>query len=571
MKKNGVVKKCNMKIKKEQSGRFLYMFDYDFSLQNLEFCRYIKSTVGWEKFNFFESKWRFNDLVVVEMLKNKYPELEIDEETKVDLQKYELQKQADELLVSEGNKIKEKTDTDLVINNVTGELYPYQRIGVEFLINNKGRAIINSDMGTGKSLQSLAYVVHENINKTLIITQASIKWSFESEVKKWTKLKPFVISSKTKFTIDTFNENDVFIINYDLLKKFIVQLTNFNFGCLIIDECQKIKSINAIRSKLTKQIAKGISKVILLTGTLMLSRPSELFNSLNILEPNVWNNWYSFTKKYCNGHNNPWGYDFSGASNIDELKKVISKYYIRHTKEEVLKDLPEKVFIDVPMELDSESKFKYDLTFDSFVEYLKDVKKKNDTEIKKSLQAEKLTRLSEIRQIATNAKINTIKELTNNIIENDEKVIIFSSYNEPLKKIQEHFGSKAVLLIGETPELFRKKIIDAFQTNPEIKIFLCGYASGGVGITLTAANNVIFCDFPWNPADLSQAYSRAHRIGNKAEHINIYQIIAKNTIDIEIKEMLNEKQKLFDQIFNDGKAGNAKSLVTDLLKKYENS
>jgi len=485
-----------MKINKKQAGRFLYMFDYDFSLQNLEFCRYIKSTVGWECFNFFENKWRFNDLVVVEMLKNKYPELEIDEETKVDLQKYELQKQADELLVSEGNKIKEKTDTDLVINNVTGELYPYQRIGVEFLINNKGRAIINSDMGTGKSLQSLAYVVHENINKTLIITQASIKWSFESEVKKWTKLKPFVISSKTKFTIDTFNENDVFIINYDLLKKFIVQLTNFNFGCLIIDECQKIKSINAIRSKLTKQIAKGISKVILLTGTLMLSRPSELFNSLNILEPNVWNNWYSFTKKYCNGHNNPWGYDFSGASNIDELKKVISKYYIRHTKEEVLKDLPEKVFIDVPMELDSESKFKYDLTFDSFVEYLKDVKKKNDTEIKKSLQAEKLTRLSEIRQIATNAKIDTIKELTNNIIENDEKVIIFSSYNEPLKKIQEHFGSKAVLLIGETPELFRKKMIDAFQTNPEIKIFLCGYASGGAGITLTAANNVIFCDFP---------------------------------------------------------------------------
>jgi SWI/SNF-related matrix-associated actin-dependent regulator 1 of chromatin subfamily A len=560
-----------MKIISSPTKYFQYAFDFDFSLSLLEFCRHIKSKVGYQNFNFCSEnkKWAFNDLTIVDIINNKYSELEIDESVQDDWRGYLIKKAEKELVAERAEKLKVKTTSDLVIKGLKGKPYDFQLVGTEFLINNKGRAIINSDPGTGKSLQALSYVVYEKINKTLIITPASVKWAFHSEVLKWTNLKPFVIDSQTKFTIDVFNNNDVFIINYDILRKFFTQLTNFRFDCLIIDEVQKIKSLVAIRTKATKQIAKRIPKVIMLTGTLMLSRPSELFNPLNILDPFVWNNWRYFTKKFCDGHDTHWGYDFSGASNIDELKQLISKYYIRHLKEDVLKDLPEKVFIDLPMELDGESRFKYNLALNSFIEYLKDIKNRSRNEIEKSLQAEKLVKLNELRQIATNGKIDTVKELIEDIIESDQKVIVFSNYNEPLKKLQEKFGEVAVLLTGETPELVRKQIINDFQNNQKVKVFLCGFSSGGVGITLTAAENIIFTDFPWNPADLEQAYGRAHRIGNKADHVNIYQVIAKDTIDTKIKSILDGKQYLIDKIFNKDVSKKIKqtSMVGDLIKE----
>jgi SWI/SNF-related matrix-associated actin-dependent regulator 1 of chromatin subfamily A len=560
-----------MKVIKEPATYHQYAFIFDFTVNIIEFCRQIKSRLGWKEFCFYDGKWRFNSISVVSIIKSKYPELEIDESLQNDWKEYLIKTAEEKLMEERANQIKTKTTSDLVIKGLKKELYEYQLCAVEFLINNGGRAIINSDMGTGKSLMALAYVAHEKTEKTLIVTPTSVKWSFENEVRKFTNLKPIVIDSKTKFTLDVFNENQVFIINYDLLKKFFTQLVNFRFECLIIDEVQKIKSISARRSVLVKQISKKIPKIIMLTGSLMLNRPCELFNPLNILDPFVWNNWHYFTKKYCDGHNDYWGYNFSGASNIEELKNNISKYYIRHLKEDVLKDLPEKVFIDVPIELDSKSRFEYDLAMDSFVDFLRDIKGKSNPEIRKSLQAEKLTSLNYLRQIATSGKIEAIQELVEDIIENDQKVIIFSSYNEPLKKLQEVFGDSSVLLIGETPEFVRRASIDSFQNNPEIKVFLCGYSSGGVGITLTAASNIIFSDFPWTPSDMSQAYSRADRIGNKADHINIYTVIARNTIDTKIKSILDSKQLLIDKIFDNKESQDTTqtSIIDDLLKEIQ--
>ncbi len=557
-----------MKVIKEQVQYYNYAFLYDFSMDLLEFCRFIKNKFGWKEFNFYEKSWRFNNISIIETIKNRYPETEVDESIQDDWKKYLLEKAQKDLIIEKANKIKRKTTTDLVIKGLKGKPYQFQLIGTEFLINNNGRAIINSDCGTGKSLQALSYIVHEKISKTLIICPCSVKFSWENEVKKWSSLKSFIINNKTDFTIDIFNENQVFVINYDILKKFFTQLTNFRFECLIIDECQYAKSIKSLRSKLTKQIAKKITKVILLTGTLMLSRPVELFNPLNILDPFVWNDWHYFTKKYCDGHDTYFGYDVSGSSNIDELKERISKYYIRHTKEEVLKDLPEKVFIDMPMELDNDSRFEYDLALSSFIEYLREVKEKNDIEIRKSLQAEKLVRLGELRRVATNGKIKIIEELIQNIIDTEQKCLVFSSYNEPLEKLKEKFGDSAVILTGKTPEFLRKGIVDAFQNNPKVKIFLSGFQSGGVGINLTASNNVIFCDLPWNPADMVQAYSRAHRIGNKADSINIYQVIARDTIDSKMKEILDRKQALIDKIFGGEKSSEEfyTNIINDLIK-----
>ena len=222
------------------------------------------------------------------------------------------------------------------------------------------------------------------------------------------------------------------------------------------------------------------------------------------MDPITWNSWYQFSKDYCAGHQGPFGWDAKGATNIPELKQKISPYFLRRTKDEVLKELPPKRHIHYPVELDQKTKFEYELIEGSFVEYLRDIKKKTDKEIKRSMQAEVLVKLGELRQIASIGKIDAAKELIQTVIDGGEKVVVFSSYTEPLETLKEAFGEEAVLITGQTPQLFRKSAIDSFQDEDKVKIFFGGIRSTGMGITLTAASTVIFLDMDWTPSKMEQ-------------------------------------------------------------------
>lgn len=540
-----------MQISYEPTKYHLYAFNYQFSLELLEFCRWIKEKLGWKIFSFTEKKWRFTDMQVVDMIKNRFPDVGLDDIVKQEYDKYRLGQAQNQLIEQKAQQLKAQATSSLVIKGLKGELYPYQKIGVEFLINNNGKAILADLMGLGKSIQSLAYIVHQKINKTLVICPASVKYSWENEVLKWTRLKPYVINSKSELTIPIFREHDVFIINYDIVKKFFNFLQSVKIEASIVDEFHFIKSNSAQRTKLVKNLVRHMPSIILLSGTPMLSRPVELFNGLNLMDPYVWNNWMAYTKKYCGGWQSPWGWDVRGASNVEELKQRISKYFLRRTKEDVLPELPPKRFIDVPVELDSDIKSKYELAMDSFIEYLRKVKSKKEQDIQRTLQAEKLVRLGELRQLTTQGKIKPAEELIKNILDSDQKLIVFSCYNEPLEYLENKFKKEAVLITGKTPELLRKSYINQFQENPKIKLFLGGIKSAGVGITLTAASNVMFIDYSWVPADHSQAADRCHRIGQTAESINIYQLYTKGTIDEKMKDILLKKQAIFDKLINE--------------------
>lgn len=434
------------------------------------------------------------------------------------------------------------------VKGIKGNLHDYQKEGVEFFLKSGGRAILNDSPGVGKSCQALGFITHNDYKRSLIICPASVKYSWEIEIKKWTNLKLFIVESKTKF-IDIPHDTNIIIINYDVLKKHFNELMKYKFDVLVGDEVQYIKESTAIRSKAFKAIAKNIPNVIMLTGTLVLSRPIEMFNALNLIDPKVWNNWYYFAVRYCEGRQGYWGFETKGASHLDELKIRISKYFLRRTKEEVLPELPPKNFIDVPIDLPTEIRKQYDLAEASLVHYLKTYKKdKTEKEIVKSLAGEKLVKLNVMREINALGKIETAKELVETIISSGEKVLIFSDFNAPLKELREYYGEKSVMIIGETPVEERGKIVDSFQINPDIKIFLGGTLSAGTGITLTAASNVIFLSLPWRPADMEQALNRAHRPGAKYESLNIYTIISRDSIDFLMRKMLSKKQNIIDQL-----------------------
>jgi SWI/SNF-related matrix-associated actin-dependent regulator 1 of chromatin subfamily A len=247
-----------------------------------------------------------------------------------------------------------------------------------------------------------------------------------------------------------------------------------------------------------------------------------------------------------------WGIDVSGASNIEELHSRIKRYFIRREKLEVLKELPPKTFITVPVELDKKTAKEYESASRSLANYLKSRPGKQPAAIAKAMAAEKLTQLNILRQLNAMGKLDIAKELIESVIESGEKVLVFSSFVEPLETLKEYFKDKAVIITGKTPVGERGGIVDTFQRDKRVQVFLGGYKSAGVGITLTAAENFIGLDYPWNPADLQQSIDRLHRPGQKANAVNIYQLVATNTIAEDMKETLDKKQGIFDAII-DGK------------------
>jgi len=493
-----------MLITKLPTVKFVYAFVYPFNWDILNFCRAIKGTLGTQQFTFYEKAWRFNDLKVVDMIRERYPEVAVDANMADDIERFKLDQQSLSFRIAKAEELKKATTSDLVINGLKKKPYPFQNIAIQFIENSAGRLILGSEMGTGKTIVSLGYITLKKFKKILVITPASLKWNWYDEVLAWTKLKPLVVSSNSKFTIDEYDKNDVIIVNYDILKKFHTILSSLKFDICLCDEGHMLKG-DSQRFKLTKIITFKIPEIIIITGTFILNRSIDAFNLLNIIDPKTWNDWWHYSKKFCDGHNGLWGYDASGNSNTEELKKLISRYYFRQTKAEVIDQLPEKNFVDIPVDLPVEIQEKYNLAINSFAEYLREVRKKNRDEINRSLSAEALVRLGELRKICSDGKIAATEEIIENIIDNGQKVLVFSCFNSPLEYFHEKFKDSSVMLTGKTSELDKRKAVEDFQKKDNIKVFFGGILSSSVGLNLTAASNVILLDFPWRPSDISQA------------------------------------------------------------------
>ena len=458
--------------------------------------------------------------------------------------------------------------TNLIIPGIKGEMYPFQKLGVQFFIDSNGRALLADEPGEGKSLQTLAFIVHENYKRVLVIAPASVKFVWEAESRKWTNLRTFVMDSKTDITLIP-NETELIIINYDILKKFFNELMKYKWDALVADESHYLKAQSSLRSKIVRQLSRNIPHILLLTGTPILSRPIEMFNLLNMLDPKTWNNWYSFAVRYAGGKQGYWGFEARGATNLEELKQKISKYFLRRKKEDVLAQLPPKNRIDIPIELPKEERKQYELVEENLVKYLKEYRKdKTENDIVKSLRGEKLVKLNLLREINSMGKVSVVKELIQDIIDAGEKVIVFSCFNSPLIELNEMFEEESVLLLGSTPIEERQELVRKFQEDSNIKIFFGGIKSAGTGVTLTKATNVIFIDRSWVPADHAQAEDRMHRPGQVAQSVNIYQITSKDSIDGFMSKLLSHKQKIVDTLI-EGNDNEEDSMVNDYLESLK--
>ncbi len=272
-----------------------------------------------------------------------------------------------------------------LVHNLPKELYPFQKQGVERLLALNGRALLADEMGLGKTIQSLMWLkLNPEKVPAIIICPASLKYNWEIECKKWLKTDSISVLSGT--TPRNF-KSDIVIINYDIVHHWLWHFKTLPYQTIILDECHYIKNDKAKRTKAIKTLTKGVKHVIAISGTAIVNKPIEVYNVINILNPRLFPSRWNFAHKYCNAKHTGFGWDFNGASNIEELHNILkNNLMIRRKKQDVLKDLPEKIYTQIPLEIDNRKK--YTEMEQDFIDYIEKQMGEELSKTEKQLQKE---------------------------------------------------------------------------------------------------------------------------------------------------------------------------------------
>jgi SWI/SNF-related matrix-associated actin-dependent regulator 1 of chromatin subfamily A len=436
--------------------------------------------------------------------------------------------------------------------------YDHQKIAIEKLLGND-KFILADDMGVGKTTSGVIAALESKAKKVLIVCPATLKFNWKREIENYTDEEVGIVEGKK------WQDGKFIIINYDILKNFHsitkegpTKIMDYGFDLVIIDEAHYISNSKAQRTKLANDIVKKVGKVWLLTGTPMTSRPMNYYNLLRIVESRVAKNWVGYVRRYCEGYQiNRGGRKIwltSGASNLEELRERTKQKVLRRLKEEIL-DLPDKIITPIFLELKSKE---YEREVGEYLDWAHE----NQGE---SLSIQ-LNKLMKIRQLIAEEKLNNTFDLIDQCLEQDKKVIVFTNFTDPLMQIWSKYKKIAVPLYGQMKKEQRQESVDKFQTDPNTKVFVSNIVAGGVGITLTEAEVVIFNDLSFVPATMAQAEDRAFRIGQKKNVSCLYPIF-DNTIERIIYNIVEKKKRIIDTVMGDNIS--EEDMFSDILQEMQ--
>jgi len=450
--------------------------------------------------------------------------------------------------------------------------------------NAPGGLYITDDfIVTHNTAQSIATIHLSNSYPCIVVCPASLKLNWEREINKWLDGKTTqVISSK-----DELQNADFYVINYDIIARRLEDLKKINAKSIIFDESHRLKNYRAKSVVATRKLVKNIPTRLALSGTPILSKPKELISQLQVLgRLNDFGGFYGFAQRYCDMKKTYFGLDLSGASNLDELNKVLrATCYIRREKKEVLKELPPKQQSVIPMEVDNELEYKQ--TKYGVVENLRGFAKeekafhvsisKLDKEKKKEVlkshlsdkavqqkRTQQLTQIEELKQMAAKGKMKNVLGWIDDFLETGEKLVVFAYHKKVVKELADHF--KCPSITGDTPMDRRQEYVDMFQNDPSCKIIILNIRAGGVGLTLTAASNVAFVELDWTPAMHSQCEDRVSRIG-QTKAVNIWYLLGVGTVDEEIYELIEKKREIVNAATDGEEKQQSLNILSELISR----
>lgn len=462
--------------------------------------------------------------------------------------------------------------------------YNHQIEGVNYgLAHNNW--LLGDEQGLGKTKQVIDIAVAEklknNYQHCLIVCGVNtLKWNWYEEVRIHSNEKARLIGMKPNGKIGSSADKLNDLINIDKIKEYFLIINveslrnqqivdnlqklckNKTIGIVAVDEIHRCKNP-------TSQQGKGLLKLnaehkIAMTGTPLMNTPLDLFVILKWLGFEK-HSFYAFKKHFCNmgGFG---GYEIIGYKNLNELQETLNDIMLRRLKQDVV-DLPDKIYVNEFVELTPKQEQIYKEVKNEVACNIDKIKASNNplAELIRMRQATGYTGILS-STIKESGKIDRLEELVEDAVSNGDKVIIFSNWTAMTTPIYEKLSKKykGVVITGETKDNERQQNVNKFQTNETCKFCLGTIGAMGTGLTLTAANTVIFIDEPWTMAAKQQAIDRAHRIGTK-ENVTIYTLMAKNTIDERIHELVEKKGAMSDAIVDNKIVGNKLELLEFLI------
>ncbi len=453
--------------------------------------------------------------------------------------------------------VKDATIYD-VPDSLTGELRPYQKIGYSWLVQNIRYgfgSILADDMGLGKTIQVLSAILYykeKNLledRTVLIIVPPTLISNWENEIKKFTPDLTYFIyhGSNRSFPLEKY---DIMLTSYGVIRLDLDMFIDEQWFLCVIDEAQNIKNPNTEQTKAIKSV--GARSKIALTGTPIENKLMDYWSIFDFTNKGYLSTKDNFKRQFVMPIEK-----LEDEEVLDELKTIAKPFVLRRLKtdEEIKKELPEKFINDIYCTLTQKQILLYNAILEEIffdIENSKGIQRKGI--ILKILTALKQTcnhpaQFLDIKKpkITESGKMELLVNLLENILGADEKVLIFTQYVEMGKLIQEliskKFKREVLFLHGSQTRKEKANVIDTFQEDDDYKILVATLKTGGTGLNLTAAQNVIHYDLWWNPAVENQATDRVHRIGQEND-VMVYRFITKGTLEETIDAISKHKTDL---------------------------
>lgn len=481
------------------------------------------------------------------------------------------------------DEIKENNNVKYELQNYKTKPYNYQIDGIQFGLNHDKWLLLDAP-GLGKSLQ-IIYLAQElkqkkNIEHCLVICGLNtLKNNWKNEILQHSDLSCKIlgerINKKGKCVIgsvaDRLNDlknpiNEFFVItnietlrNDDIIKELKSDKHN-KFDMIVVDEMHTSKSPTSQQGKNLLKLSAQYQ--VALTGTILMNSPLDAYVPLKWIgkERSTYTNFKFYYCNYTGQFNNI----LLGYRNTDLLKDMLESVSLRRTKD--LLDLPEKTIITEYVDMNDKQKIFYDNIKEGIIEQVDKVHMSTSSLLAMVSRLRQATACPSIltSENIPSSKIERADDLTRQILQNGDKVVIFSTFKDTLKELYNQLKDLSpIVCTGDMKEEEINNNIDIFQNDNNCKVMLATWQKMGTGITLTAASYAIFLDTPWTSAGFLQTQDRIHRIGSK-KPVFIYNLVCRDTIDERVLELVNDKGAMSDYIVDNEVNQN----TIDSLRKY---
>ncbi len=454
-----------------------------------------------------------------------------------------------------------------------GELRPYQRDGLgwlHFLREFHFGGCLADDMGLGKTIQVLALLEQRRLAKTagelsqpsLVVAPRSLVFNWIEEARRFTpKLRVLNYTGlERKQCFEQIADVELIVTTYGTLRKDIAKLRDFRFDYAILDEAQAIKNASSQAAKACR-LLKADHRLAM-TGTPVENHLGELWSLLDFLNPGIVGASGRLADLFVNGRtsrsNDAVHEDRNASAQL--LGRALRPFLLRRTKQQVLKDLPEKTEQTLHCELAPKERKQYNELREHYRQSLTAKIAKSGVARSKIHVLEALLRLRQAachpglldpkRAKDSSSKLETLLEQLEEVLAEGHKALVFSQFTSLLSIVRHQLDARKIVyeyLDGKTRD--RQARVERFQTDEACPLFLISLKAGGQGLNLTAADYVFILDPWWNPAVEAQAVDRAHRLGQRRP-VTAYRLIARDTVEEKILQLQAKKRDLADAIIN---------------------